>query len=84
MDEADSATKALGLDETPIGGPSVEGVGSDTESEAEVTTMAVMAAGKSSTGCTSTMLSPMRTNSMAFRISSMPTATPPRGVAAKE
>eukprot|EP00064_Thunnus_orientalis_P023872 superscaffoldBa00009498_g24133 len=43
MDEADSATKALGLDETPIGGPSVEGVGSDTESEAEVTTMAVMA-----------------------------------------
>uniref|UniRef100_A0A3P8TZ05 DEAF1 transcription factor n=1 Tax=Amphiprion percula TaxID=161767 RepID=A0A3P8TZ05_AMPPE len=43
MDEADSATKALGLDEPPIGGPSVEGVGSDTESEAEVTTMAVMA-----------------------------------------
>ncbi|XP_029951498.1 deformed epidermal autoregulatory factor 1 homolog isoform X2 [Salarias fasciatus] len=40
MDEADSATKALGLDEPPIGGPSVEG--SDTESEAEVTTMAVM------------------------------------------
>lgn len=38
MDEADSATKALGLDE-----PQVEGVGSDTESEAEVTTMAVMA-----------------------------------------
>ncbi|KAF3706093.1 Deformed epidermal autoregulatory factor 1 -like protein [Channa argus] len=43
MDEADSATKALGLDEPPIGGPQVEGVGSDTESEAEVTTMAVMA-----------------------------------------
>ncbi|XP_039989257.1 deformed epidermal autoregulatory factor 1 homolog isoform X2 [Xiphias gladius] len=43
MDEADSATKALGLDEPPIGGPPVEGVGSDTESEAEVTTMAVMA-----------------------------------------
>lgn len=43
MDEADSATKALGLDEPPIGEPSVEGVGSDTESEAEVTTMAVMA-----------------------------------------
>ncbi|KAM4572441.1 deformed epidermal autoregulatory factor 1 homolog [Odontesthes bonariensis] len=43
MDEADSATKALGLDEPPIGEPSVEGVGSDTESEAEVTTMSVMA-----------------------------------------
>ncbi|XP_063335158.1 deformed epidermal autoregulatory factor 1 homolog isoform X1 [Pelmatolapia mariae] len=43
MDEADSATKALGLDEPPIGEPPVEGVGSDTESEAEVTTMAVMA-----------------------------------------
>ncbi|KAF7666899.1 hypothetical protein LDENG_00088460 [Lucifuga dentata] len=42
MDEADSATKALGLDEPPLGGP-VEGVGSETESEAEVTTMAVMA-----------------------------------------
>uniref|UniRef100_A0A3Q3VKC6 Deformed epidermal autoregulatory factor 1 homolog n=1 Tax=Mola mola TaxID=94237 RepID=A0A3Q3VKC6_MOLML len=41
MDEADSATKALGLDEPPIGMPTVEG--SDTESEAEVTTMAVMA-----------------------------------------
>lgn len=41
MDEADSATKALGLDEPPIGMPPVEG--SDTESEAEVTTMAVMA-----------------------------------------
>ncbi|XP_041795648.1 deformed epidermal autoregulatory factor 1 homolog isoform X2 [Chelmon rostratus] len=41
MDEADSATKALGLDEPPIGIPPVEG--SDTESEAEVTTMAVMA-----------------------------------------
>nr|XP_046250071.1 deformed epidermal autoregulatory factor 1 homolog isoform X2 [Scatophagus argus] len=40
MDEADSATKALGLDEPPIGMPAVEG--SDTESEAEVTTMAVM------------------------------------------
>ncbi|KAM7397340.1 hypothetical protein PAMP_020321 [Pampus punctatissimus] len=43
MDEADSATKALGLDETPIGEPPVQRVGSDTESEAEVTTMAVMA-----------------------------------------
>lgn len=44
MDEADSATKALGLDEPPIvEPPPVEGVGSDTESEAEVTTMAVMA-----------------------------------------
>ncbi|XP_041650501.1 deformed epidermal autoregulatory factor 1 homolog isoform X2 [Cheilinus undulatus] len=41
MDEADSATKALGLVEPPIGIRSVEG--SDTESEAEVTTMAVMA-----------------------------------------
>lgn len=41
MDEADSATKALGLDEPPIGMPTVEG--SDTESEAEVTTMTVMA-----------------------------------------
>ena len=41
MDEADSATKALGLDEPPIEMPSVEG--SDTESEAEVATMAVMA-----------------------------------------
>lgn len=43
MDEADSATKALGLDEPPIDGPLVEGVSSDTESEAEVTPMAVMA-----------------------------------------
>ena len=43
MDEADSATKALGLDEPPIGLPAVGEVGSDTESEAEVTTMAVMA-----------------------------------------
>ncbi|XP_069019536.1 deformed epidermal autoregulatory factor 1 homolog isoform X2 [Embiotoca jacksoni] len=43
MDEADSATKALELDEPPIAGTPVEGVGSDTESEAEVTTMAVMA-----------------------------------------
>ncbi|XP_059190499.1 deformed epidermal autoregulatory factor 1 homolog isoform X1 [Centropristis striata] len=43
MDEADSATKALGLDEPPIGMPQPEEVGSDTESEAEVTTMAVMA-----------------------------------------
>ncbi|XP_053175063.1 deformed epidermal autoregulatory factor 1 homolog [Scomber japonicus] len=42
MDEADSATKALGLHEPPIG-PPVAGVGSDTESEAEVTAMAVMA-----------------------------------------
>ncbi|CAJ1055998.1 deformed epidermal autoregulatory factor 1 homolog isoform X3 [Xyrichtys novacula] len=41
MDEADSATKALGLVEPPIGIQAVEG--SDTESEAEVTTMAVMA-----------------------------------------
>ncbi|KAM9352126.1 deformed epidermal autoregulatory factor 1 homolog [Symphorus nematophorus] len=41
MDEADSATKALGLDEPPIGMQTVDG--SDTESEAEVTTMAVMA-----------------------------------------
>lgn len=41
MDEADSATKALGLDEPPIGLSTVEG--SDTESEAEVATMAVMA-----------------------------------------
>ncbi|XP_070827764.1 deformed epidermal autoregulatory factor 1 homolog isoform X3 [Chaetodon trifascialis] len=41
MDEADSATKALGLDEPPISIPPVNG--SDTESEAEVTTMAVMA-----------------------------------------
>uniref|UniRef100_A0A2I4C9Y5 Deformed epidermal autoregulatory factor 1 homolog n=1 Tax=Austrofundulus limnaeus TaxID=52670 RepID=A0A2I4C9Y5_AUSLI len=43
MDEADSATKALGLDEPPIDGPLVEGVSSDTESEAEVAPMAVMA-----------------------------------------
>ncbi|XP_028441057.1 deformed epidermal autoregulatory factor 1 homolog [Perca flavescens] len=43
MDEADSATKALGLDEPPIDMSPVEQVGSDTESEAEVTTMAVMA-----------------------------------------
>uniref|UniRef100_A0A3B5LCF7 Deformed epidermal autoregulatory factor 1 homolog n=1 Tax=Xiphophorus couchianus TaxID=32473 RepID=A0A3B5LCF7_9TELE len=42
MDEAASATKALGLDEPPIGG-SVEGVGSDTESEAEVAPMSVIA-----------------------------------------
>lgn len=41
MDEADSATKTLGLHEPPLGMPSVEG--SDTESEAEVATMAVMA-----------------------------------------
>uniref|UniRef100_UPI0037E8E09C deformed epidermal autoregulatory factor 1 homolog n=1 Tax=Semicossyphus pulcher TaxID=241346 RepID=UPI0037E8E09C len=41
MDEADSATKALGLVEPPIGIQPVDG--SDTESEAEVTTMAVMA-----------------------------------------
>ncbi|CAG08761.1 unnamed protein product [Tetraodon nigroviridis] len=41
MDEADSATKTLGLNEPPLGMPTVEG--SDTESEAEVTTMAVMA-----------------------------------------
>ncbi|XP_036001788.1 deformed epidermal autoregulatory factor 1 homolog isoform X4 [Fundulus heteroclitus] len=43
MDEAASATKALGLDEPPIGGSPVEGVGSDTESEAEVAPMTVMA-----------------------------------------
>ncbi|XP_037538432.1 deformed epidermal autoregulatory factor 1 homolog [Nematolebias whitei] len=43
MDEADSATKALGLDEPPIDGTPVDEVGSDTESEAEVTRMAVMA-----------------------------------------
>ncbi|XP_061750312.1 deformed epidermal autoregulatory factor 1 homolog isoform X2 [Nerophis ophidion] len=43
MDETESATKALGLHEPPIvGGPSA--VGSDTESDAEVATMAVMAA----------------------------------------
>lgn len=42
MDEAASATKALGLDEPPIGG-SVEGVDSDTESEAEVAPMTVIA-----------------------------------------
>ncbi|XP_034033254.1 deformed epidermal autoregulatory factor 1 homolog [Thalassophryne amazonica] len=36
MDEADSATKALGLDEPPP----EEGLNSDTESEAEVSTMA--------------------------------------------
>lgn len=41
MDETDSATKTLGLNEPPLGMPTVEG--SDTESEAEVTTMAVMA-----------------------------------------
>lgn len=41
MDEADSATKALGLVEPPIGMPTVDG--SDTESEAEVATMSVMA-----------------------------------------
>ncbi|XP_034541601.1 deformed epidermal autoregulatory factor 1 homolog isoform X2 [Notolabrus celidotus] len=41
MDEADSATKALGLVEPPLGMQPVED--SDTESEAEVTTMAVMA-----------------------------------------
>lgn len=40
MDEAESATKALGLDEPPIGGLPEERVGSDTESEAEVTAMA--------------------------------------------
>eukprot|EP00066_Takifugu_rubripes_P016621 XP_011605887.1 PREDICTED: deformed epidermal autoregulatory factor 1 homolog isoform X6 [Takifugu rubripes] len=41
MDETDSATKTLGLNEPPLGMPTVDG--SDTESEAEVTTMAVMA-----------------------------------------
>ncbi|KAF0040332.1 hypothetical protein F2P81_006230 [Scophthalmus maximus] len=44
MDEADSATKALGLDEPPLVEPTpLEGAGSDTESEAEVATMAAMA-----------------------------------------
>lgn len=43
MDEAASATKALGLDEPPIGGSPVEGVGSDTESEAEAAPMSVIA-----------------------------------------
>lgn len=41
MDEAHSATKTLGLNEPPLGMPTVHG--SDTESEAEVATMAVMA-----------------------------------------
>ncbi|KAM6937602.1 deformed epidermal autoregulatory factor 1 homolog [Xenentodon cancila] len=43
MEEADTATNALGLDEPPIGGPPTEVVDSETESEAEVTTMAMMA-----------------------------------------
>lgn len=43
MEETEAATKALGLDEPPIGGPSTEVIDSETESEAEVTTMAVMA-----------------------------------------
>ncbi|XP_068459239.1 deformed epidermal autoregulatory factor 1 homolog isoform X1 [Clinocottus analis] len=43
MDEADSATKALGLHEPPIDMAPGQEVGSDTESEAEVTTMAGMA-----------------------------------------
>ncbi|XP_034392006.1 deformed epidermal autoregulatory factor 1 homolog isoform X2 [Cyclopterus lumpus] len=44
MDEVDSATKALGLHEPPIDmAPVQEVVGSDTESEAEVTALAVMA-----------------------------------------
>uniref|UniRef100_A0A3B4A6I0 Uncharacterized protein n=1 Tax=Periophthalmus magnuspinnatus TaxID=409849 RepID=A0A3B4A6I0_9GOBI len=44
MDEADSATKALGLDEPPLTGPihGPPGVGSDTESEAEAQAMAVI------------------------------------------
>lgn len=42
MDEADSATKALGLDDPPISLPPPVGDGSDTESEPEVPTMAVM------------------------------------------
>ncbi|XP_014025431.1 deformed epidermal autoregulatory factor 1 homolog isoform X2 [Salmo salar] len=45
MDETDSATKGLALDEESIdaaGEPVEEGVDSDTESEAEVTTMTVM------------------------------------------
>ncbi|XP_056138109.1 deformed epidermal autoregulatory factor 1 homolog isoform X2 [Lampris incognitus] len=42
MDEANSATKALGLDEAPLSGPVVEGVvGSDTESDAEAASMTV-------------------------------------------
>ncbi|KAM6973730.1 deformed epidermal autoregulatory factor 1 homolog [Aplochiton taeniatus] len=41
MDETDSATKALRLVETAVGSVE-EGVDSDTESEAEVTTMTVM------------------------------------------
>ncbi|XP_055078720.1 deformed epidermal autoregulatory factor 1 homolog isoform X2 [Periophthalmus magnuspinnatus] len=41
MDEADSATKALGLDEPPLTGPihGPPGIGSDTESEAEAQAM---------------------------------------------
>ncbi|KAK7893128.1 hypothetical protein WMY93_022280 [Mugilogobius chulae] len=42
MDEAESATKALGLDEPPLAGTPGE-VGSDTESEAEAQAMAVIA-----------------------------------------
>ncbi|XP_053741828.1 deformed epidermal autoregulatory factor 1 homolog isoform X1 [Synchiropus splendidus] len=43
MDEAQSATKALELEKPPLDEPSVGQVDSDTESEAEVPTMAVMA-----------------------------------------
>ncbi|XP_061576813.1 deformed epidermal autoregulatory factor 1 homolog isoform X1 [Cololabis saira] len=43
MEEADAATKALGLDEPPLGGSPAEAGDSETESEAEVTTMAMMA-----------------------------------------
>ena len=45
MDESESATKGLGLEEASESAaavPGVEGVGSDTESEAEVATMTVM------------------------------------------
>ncbi|XP_030630775.1 deformed epidermal autoregulatory factor 1 homolog [Chanos chanos] len=45
MDESESATKGLGLDETSestTAGPAEEGEDSDTESEAEVTTITVM------------------------------------------
>ncbi|XP_056272114.1 deformed epidermal autoregulatory factor 1 homolog [Pseudoliparis swirei] len=44
MDEVDSATKALGLHEPPLDMAPGQEVGSDTESEAEVTALAVMAA----------------------------------------
>ncbi|TNN33097.1 Deformed epidermal autoregulatory factor 1 [Liparis tanakae] len=44
MDEVDSATKALGLHEPPLDMAPGQEVGSDTESEAEVTALAGMAA----------------------------------------